>query len=67
MHSSEALNTKQPATGIHPARFLLMLLMFSIFMIFAAFTSGYIVRRDEGNWRSLTCRPASFTRRLCCC
>ena len=50
MHSSEELNTKQPATGIHPARFLLMLMMVSIFMIFAAYTSAYIVRRNEGNW-----------------
>ncbi|OWP64429.1 cytochrome oxidase subunit III [Hymenobacter amundsenii] len=50
MHSSESLNTKQPATGIHPARFLLMLMMVSIFMIFAAYTSAYIVRRNEGNW-----------------
>ena len=50
MDSYEALNTKQPATGIHPARFLLMLMMVSIFMIFAAYTSAYIVRRNEGNW-----------------
>ncbi|UOQ78115.1 cytochrome c oxidase subunit 3 [Hymenobacter sp. 5516J-16] len=50
MHSSEALNTKQPATGIHPLRFVLVLMMVSIFMIFAAYTSAYIVRRNEGNW-----------------
>jgi cytochrome c oxidase subunit 3 len=30
---------------------VLILLIFSIVMMFAAFTSGYIVRRDEGNWR----------------
>ncbi|MBX0290757.1 cytochrome c oxidase subunit 3 [Hymenobacter sp. HSC-4F20] len=50
MHPSEALNTKQPATGIHPLRFVLVLMMVSIFMIFAAYTSAYIVRRNEGNW-----------------
>lgn len=50
MHPSEALHTKQPATGIHPLRFLLWLMMVSITMIFAAYTSAYIVRREEGNW-----------------
>ncbi|AHJ98706.1 cytochrome c oxidase subunit 3 [Hymenobacter swuensis] len=59
MHPSEALNTKQPATGIHPARFLLMLMMVSVFMIFAAYTSAYIVRRNEGNWLEFTL-PAGF-------
>jgi cytochrome c oxidase subunit III len=50
MHPSEALNTKQPATGIHPTRFLLILLIVSSFMMFAGLSSGYIVRRNEGNW-----------------
>ena len=42
---------QQLGTGTHPKRVLLILLIFSIIMMFAAFTSGYIVRRDEGNWR----------------
>lgn len=42
---------QQIGTGTHPKRVLLILLIFSIIMMFAAFTSGYIVRRDEGNWR----------------
>ena len=50
MHSSEVLNTKQPSTGIHPTRFLLILMIVSIFMMFAGLSSGYIVRRNEGNW-----------------
>jgi cytochrome c oxidase subunit 3 len=50
MHPAEALNSKQPATGVHPLRFLLWLMMVSITMIFAAYTSAYIVRREEGNW-----------------
>jgi cytochrome c oxidase subunit 3 len=50
MNTSEILPEKQPGTGIHPTRFLLILFMVSIFMIFAANTSGYIVRRGEGNW-----------------
>lgn len=36
--------------GVHPLKFVLWLLLVSIFMMFAAFTSAYIVRREEGNW-----------------
>ena len=46
-----ALSEKEIGLGWHPKRVLLVLLIFSIVMMFAAFTSGYIVRRDEGNWR----------------
>ncbi|RZJ92970.1 MAG: cytochrome oxidase subunit III [Hymenobacter sp.] len=52
MKTSEAtLEEKELGLGWHPKRVLLILLIFSIVMMFAAFTSGYIVRRDEGNWR----------------
>ena len=52
MKTSEAmLGEKELGLGWHPKRVLLILLIFSIVMMFAAFTSGYIVRRDEGNWR----------------
>jgi cytochrome c oxidase subunit 3 len=52
MQTSEAtLADKEIGLGWHPKRVLLILLIFSIVMMFAAFTSGYIVRRDEGNWR----------------
>jgi cytochrome c oxidase subunit 3 len=47
----EILSEKEVGLGWHPKRVLLILLIFSIVMMFAAFTSGYIVRRDEGNWR----------------
>ena len=47
----EILSDKEVGLGWHPKRVLLILLIFSIVMMFAAFTSGYIVRRDEGNWR----------------
>jgi cytochrome c oxidase subunit 3 len=50
MHPSETLNNKEVALGIHPLRFLLWLMIISITMMFAAFTSAYIVRRGEGNW-----------------
>ena len=51
MNPSEILSEKEVGLGWHPKRVLLVLLIFSIVMMFAAFTSGYIVRRDEGNWR----------------
>ncbi|WP_046245243.1 cytochrome c oxidase subunit 3 [Hymenobacter terrenus] len=51
MNPSEILAEKEVGLGWHPKRVLLILLIFSIVMMFAAFTSGYIVRRDEGNWR----------------
>jgi len=51
MTPSELLSEKEVGLGWHPKRVLLILLIFSIVMMFAAFTSGYIVRRDEGNWR----------------
>jgi cytochrome c oxidase subunit III len=35
---------------IHPSKFVLWLLIVASIMLFAAFTSGYIVRRGEGNW-----------------
>jgi len=60
MKTSEAtLADKELGLGWHPKRVLLILLIFSIVMMFAAFTSGYIVRRDEGNWREFEL-PASL-------
>lgn len=50
MHPSETLTNKQSGTGVHPMRMLLILIIVSIIMMFAAFTSAYIVRREEGNW-----------------
>ncbi|MBF9253878.1 cytochrome c oxidase subunit 3 [Pontibacter sp. 172403-2] len=38
------------AAGVHPLKFALWLIIISIIMMFAAFTSAYIVRRAEGNW-----------------
>ena len=41
----------QPAQRrVNPLKFMLWLLIVSIVMMFAAFTSAYIVRREEGNW-----------------
>lgn len=51
MNPSEILSEKEIGLGWHPKRVLLILLMVSSTMIFASLTSGFIVRRDEGNWR----------------
>lgn len=36
--------------SMHPHKFALWLFIVSIIMLFAAFTSAYIVRQAEGNW-----------------
>ncbi len=36
--------------SMHPQKFALWLFIVSIIMLFAAFTSAYIVRQAEGNW-----------------
>ncbi len=48
--SPAELDQKEPAFGVHPLKFLLWLLIISSSMSFAAYTSGYIVRKGEGNW-----------------
>ncbi len=35
---------------VHPKKFALWLLLLGILMLFAAFTSAYIVRKGDGNW-----------------
>lgn len=40
---------KRPLS-MHPKKFALWLFIVTIFMIFAALTSAYIVRRADGNW-----------------
>ena len=45
-----AIIQKQTSSGINPLKFTLWLIIISIIMMFAAFTSAYIVRKEEGNW-----------------
>lgn len=40
---------KKPLS-MHPKKFALWLFMGTVVMVFAALTSGYIVRQSEGNW-----------------
>ena len=46
------LNIQEPeeTLSMNPKRFLLWLAIVSIVMMFAGWTSGYLVRRAEGNW-----------------
>ncbi|MCE2956834.1 MAG: heme-copper oxidase subunit III [Bacteroidota bacterium] len=46
--------------AMHPKKFGLWLFMASVFILFMAFTSAYIVRRAEGNWQIFEL-PALFT------
>lgn len=47
---SRSIEDNNASTGAHPLKFSLWLIIISIIMMFAAFTSAYIVRREEGNW-----------------
>ncbi|MFD2514293.1 heme-copper oxidase subunit III [Pontibacter locisalis] len=44
------IEEQRSTLGVHPLKFSLWLIIISIIMMFAAFTSAYIVRREEGNW-----------------
>jgi cytochrome c oxidase subunit 3 len=46
--------------AMHPKKFGLWLFMASVFILFMAFTSAYIVRRAEGNWQLFEL-PSLFT------
>ena len=43
--------------SMHPQKFGLWLFMASVLMLFAAFTSAYIVRQGEGNWLEFDLPP----------
>lgn len=45
-----AMNTENTKLNIRPIKFVLWLFIVASIMLFAAFTSSYIVRRTEGNW-----------------
>lgn len=47
---ARSIEEKNTTSGVHPLKFSLWLIIISIIMMFAAFTSAYIVRREEGNW-----------------
>ena len=44
------MNNNQDPYAINPTKFVLWLIIVASVMLFAAYTSAYIVRRGEGNW-----------------
>ena len=46
--NKKPIDEREP--GVEPKTFVLWLLIVSSIMLFAGFTSGYIVRRGEGEW-----------------
>lgn len=48
--SADITKNKDPEYAVNPKRFVLWLVIVAIIMLFAGFTSAYIVRRAEGNW-----------------
>lgn len=44
------MNNNQDPYSINPTKFVLWLIIVASVMLFAAYTSAYIVRRGEGNW-----------------
>lgn len=47
---AKSMGEENNTDGVHPLKFTLWLIIVSIIMMFAAFTSAYLVRRAEGNW-----------------
>jgi cytochrome c oxidase subunit III len=43
-------NTEKTQYGVNPKKFVLWAFLITVTMLFAAFTSGLIVRRAQGNW-----------------
>ena len=50
MMKTKTLENAQRPLSMHPKKFALWLFMVTVVMLFAAFTSAYLVRRDAGNW-----------------
>lgn len=59
MMAAQVNNNEEPREqlAMHPKKFALWLFIVSIVMIFGGFTSAYIVRRAEGNWRVFDLPP----------
>ena len=53
-------NQREEGFAVHPKKFIVWILMGSIFMMFGALSSAYIVRKGEGNWLEFEL-PSIFT------
>lgn len=59
---ADIISTPKPAGkrfAVAPLEFLMWIFLVSVFMIFAGFTSGYIVRKGDGNWLAFAL-PTAF-------
>ncbi len=56
---TEYIEQPKVTLSMHPKKFALWLFMVTVVMLFAAFTSAYIVRQSEGNWLQFEL-PAAF-------
>jgi len=57
MENDIQLEDVQPTFSVHPKKFLLWLFMGTIVMLFAAFTSAYLVRSTDGDWLKFDLPP----------
>src|SRR5690606_14836335 len=65
-HIDQALNQPPPSKPakkgkIHPQKFAMWIAIGSIIMMFGGLTSGYIVRKSQGNWELLNLPSAFYT------
>jgi len=64
MDTVVAQNNQYRRNKIHPKKFALLVACASITMMFAAFTSAYIVRQAQGNWLEFRLPDIFFTNTL---
>jgi cytochrome c oxidase subunit III len=49
--------SEQQRRGMHPYKFILWVAMGSLVMMFAGFTSAYVVKRNQSNWLEFSLPP----------
>ena len=59
MNTKTIHNASETTFVINPKKFVLWLIIVASVMLFAGFTSAYIVRRGEGNWELFNL-PSNF-------
>ena len=60
MKTEQELLEAQAPRSVNPKIFTMWLFIVSIIMLFAAFTSAYLVRKAEGNWMDFDLPDAFF-------
>ena len=52
--------SEQQRKGMHPYKFILWIAMGSLVMMFAGFTSAYVVKRNQSNWLEFSLPPIFY-------